>query len=43
MSNVLLEDFCDRHKNCDRKCVSCPAFTAFQRHQTAEDDEDEEE
>lgn len=38
-----LEQYCDRHQECDCRCMQCPAFASLQRNELGikEDEEDE--
>lgn len=40
MDEYALDRYCDSHKQCDCKCMKCPAFAAYQRSELGMDDED---
>lgn len=32
MNEYDLDRYCGEHKDCDCRCMKCPAFAAYQRH-----------
>ena len=42
MTELELETFCDRHPNCDRNCIKCVGFAAYQREELGFNENDEE-
>ena len=41
MDDYQLDQFCQRHPECDGKCMRCPAFIANQREELGLNDFDE--